>query len=154
MGNKNLMKSNGLSSMRTFKTGEDIEDISVNSKSKNNNKSRSIIKLLPWILILVLVLLSLFFWHQYNLAKTTLNTSSVQYNQQITSQLAKIIMLPTDNTPTIGTVKNANSLHNYSFYANAKNGDVVFIYPKENESILFRPSINKIINFSTSISTK
>ncbi len=142
--------SNGLSSMRTFKTVDEVEPTEKvkSKKSKKQFKNiRPFIKL-PWILVVVLLIASLFLWQQYNQAKNKINTPSTVYNNQIESKLSSLIVLPNEN-PTVLTVKNSVSLKNIQFFSNSKNGDVLLIYPKAAEAILYRSTTDKIINIST-----
>lgn len=140
--------STGINSMRTFKTVEETGDSINKNKKKKHNSNINILKFIPWILIVILVGFSIFLWHQYDLAKRTLNSSSINYNSQIETQLSKLIVLPSDK-PTILTIKNATSLKVLPFFSGSKTGDVVLIYPKEVEAIIYRSSENKIINVST-----
>jgi uncharacterized protein HemX len=68
--------------------------------------------------------------------------------QQLTSKVGALVDLPTGETPTIATVNNASKLQSQAFFANAKNGDKVLIYSKSGKAVLYRPSTNKVIEYS------
>ena len=62
--------------------------------------------------------------------------------------VSKLMVLPTDETPTMATVSDPEKLKNQAFFVNAKVGDKVLIYTKARKAILFSPSQNKIIEVS------
>ncbi len=67
--------------------------------------------------------------------------------QQIVSNVAKLIELP-PGTPQVITVDNAETIRNTQpFFEKAVNGDQVLVYP--DQAILYRPSLNKIMNIGT-----
>lgn len=116
-------------------------------------KSPAKINVLPWILVLVLIIVSLFMWQQYRDAKAKLQPEAIaKSNQQVLSDLHKIVALPTNEAPTIATVKDAAKAKQESnFFANAQVGDKFVYYAKANKTILYRPSTHAIVNFSTSL---
>lgn len=61
------------------------------------------------------------------------------------AEVSELIELPTDETPSVATVKNATELQNTAFFARAQDGDVVIAYSHAHIAILYRPSIHKII---------
>lgn len=65
----------------------------------------------------------------------------------LVAKVSKLMVLPTDETPTVATVTDASKIKDQPFFADAQNGDKVLIYQKTGEAILFRESENKIIKF-------
>ncbi len=65
---------------------------------------------------------------------------------QAVSRVGEHIILPTGETPTYGTVADSTKLKDQTFFKNADNGDELLIYEKAKLTILYRPSINKIVN--------
>ena len=63
----------------------------------------------------------------------------------LVDKVGKLIQLPTTETPTIATVSDVSKLEGQAFFINAKNGDKVLIFAQTKEAILYRESINKII---------
>ena len=54
--------------------------------------------------------------------------------------------LPTDETPTIATIADKDKLKDQPFFSKAENGDKILAFNKAMLAILYRPSVNKIIN--------
>lgn len=62
------------------------------------------------------------------------------------SRVGKLIILPENETPTYGTVSDLSKLKNQEFFKKAANGDEILIYQQAKLTILYRKSINKIVN--------
>lgn len=63
----------------------------------------------------------------------------------VVSRVGALMLLPSDETPTVATVSDTNALQDQAFFKNAHVGDVVLMYPKTQKAILYSPSQNKII---------
>lgn len=64
--------------------------------------------------------------------------------EDLVSRVGKLIVLP-QGKATIATVSDKSQLAGQPFFNNAENGDQVLIYTESKKAILYRPSINKII---------
>ena len=112
---------------------------------------------LGWMVIVAVVLAliiipSFYFYSQYRKTQALLqssNTSRVSESKMITEAVGKLIELPVGEDPTIATVSDITKLSDQQFFSKAKNGDKVLVYKKAKELILYRPSVNKIINIAT-----
>ena len=108
---------------------------------------------LPWILIGLLVIISLFLFVQYREAQSKLHSpqaaaaNSKQVNDTL-AKLAKLVIVPTDETPTVVTVADPAKLKNQTFFAHAKAGDKVIVYARAKQAILYRPSTNQIVTMA------
>jgi uncharacterized membrane protein len=110
-------------------------------------------KTAPWLIIVILACLSLFLFDQYHDAKAKLQSGNTtlansQQASALLAKIAKIAVLPANETPTIATVANVSKLKGQSFFANAQNGDKVLVFSREKEAILYRPSTNQIVNIA------
>ncbi len=69
--------------------------------------------------------------------------------QTLLSKVGKHIMLPSNESPAMATVSDKTKLANQQFFSEAQNGDVLLIYNTSQKAILYRPSIDKIVNVTT-----
>lgn len=98
------------------------------------------------LIVLFLICANAFHWWNWGL-----NAQEIQNREGAAAlkQLNSMMLLP-DEAPSIAIVTNAASLKaSQPFYANALNGDVLFVFPKTAEAILYRPGGHKIINVAT-----
>ncbi len=65
--------------------------------------------------------------------------------QATIAAVGKLMVLPTDETPTMATVTDPEKLKDQPFFANAKKGDRILIYTTSQKAILYSPSLNKIV---------
>ena len=59
--------------------------------------------------------------------------------------IGKLIVLPTNETPTMATVTDPEKLKDQPFFVHAQKGDKVLIYTASQKAILYSPSLNKIV---------
>lgn len=112
------------------------------------NKKKLLLTTIMVALILVAVGASVYFFTQYQQAKTLLKdpkNASQQEIKALVTKVGKLITLPNE-TPTIATVADKAKLKDQPFFDQSENGDNVLIYVKAKKAILYRPSINKIID--------
>ena len=73
-------------------------------------------------------------------------TQAVDEAKQLNSDVAKLVELPNDEVPTIGTVADVNKLKQQSVgFENAKTGDKLLIYTRSQRIIVYRPETKKIV---------
>lgn len=77
--------------------------------------------------------------------KTNPVFASEAEQETIVSKVGQLIELPSTEAPTIATVTDITKLKGQPFFQHAKNGDIVLIYPKANEAILYDSTANKIL---------
>lgn len=64
-------------------------------------------------------------------------------------KVSRIMVLPSNEEPTLATVTDLSKLKDQPFFANAQEGDKVLIYPRSLKAILYSPSKDKIIEVSS-----
>jgi len=77
-------------------------------------------------------------------------TAAADQAKQVVDAVGKLMILPTDETPSVATVSDPSQLANQPFFQNAKKGDMVLIYNKAKKAILYDPTQNKIIDVAPS----
>ena len=100
------------------------------------------------IVILALVP-SVYFYTQYKKAQSKVANPSqfaTDEAKNLVTMVSKLMTLPAEETPTVATVNDKDKLKNQPFFAKSENGDKVLIYTTSKKAILYRPSINKIID--------
>ena len=65
--------------------------------------------------------------------------------RSLVEDVGEHMLLPKDETPTLATVSDLHALEGQEFFRNAKEGDKVLMYLISRQAILYRPSIDRII---------
>lgn len=105
-------------------------------------------KLIPVILVvLVVVFAVLAFYYQGKVSDLKQNPQQVAQAevQELVNKVAKLIVLPEGERPTVATVTDPEPLRGQAFFANAQRGDRVLLYTGARKAILYSPSQNKIV---------
>lgn len=112
-------------------------------------KKRNIVRYVATGLIVLGFGLAWYYHNAYEAIKANpAAEEQAQAQQEVKALVAKVsqlMVLPANETPTVATITNADQLKNQPFFANAQNGDKLLAYMQAKEAILYRPSINKII---------
>lgn len=111
----------------------------VRSDRAKRSASRKILAVAV-IILLIAVLVSAFF--VFSRKKQQANLNDVTY---IKSSIGKLYLLPSNEQPALATVTNSSKLTS-SFAGKVKNGDKILIYQNNKQAIVYRPSIDKIID--------
>ena len=117
---------------------------------EQSGKSPRKFKILVFLIVIVAVggvFSSIYMWKKVkNLENPSLAVESEV--RRIVGDISKIVVLPSDETPTLATVSDPEKLRSQPFFANAEVGDKVLIYTVSKKAILWRPSVSKIIEIS------
>jgi hypothetical protein len=103
----------------------------------------SMFRIFTIIVMIALVALSTYFYIKY---KNEQSSNPLREFKDTITAVSKLIELPENEEPNIATVTEKEKLVDQVFFKNSENGDKVLIYVKTGKAILFRPSINKIID--------
>jgi hypothetical protein len=101
------------------------------------------------IVILIVVLTSLglsgYFYYQLHRIKTNFQIGVKEEAKNLVDKVSRLYLIPNDEEPTIATVSDPAILKEQSFFTQAEKDDKVLIFSKTGKAILYRPSIDKII---------
>ena len=106
--------------------------------------ARNYVKLLV-LLVLIFAGTSIFFY------KKSMHNPSAKAQAEVESLVEKVgrlVVLPTDETPTVATVSDPEVLKEQTFFADAKKGDKVLIYSNARKAILYDHVQNKVITIA------
>lgn len=105
------------------------------------------------LVIVIAIIPTVYFYTQNKNSEKKLN--DLQQKSQtsndlntVVAQVGRLVILPTDEQPTLATVSDVSKLQGNPFFVNAANGDKVLVYNKAKRAILYRPSLNKIVEMA------
>ncbi len=99
-----------------------------------------------------------FYRQAADLKQNATGDQAAQEAKDVINKVSRLMILPTDEEPTVATVSDPEKLKDQAFFANAKLGDKVLIFTQAKKAILYDPMIDKIVevsplNLATSTST-
>lgn len=97
------------------------------------------------ILTVVASALAVYFYARYLSIKTNPQQMVQEETADLVEAVGKLILLPSDETPTIATVTDPAPLSSQPFFVNAKKGDKVLIYTSAKKAILYNTDENRIV---------
>lgn len=115
-------------------------------------------KPLVTIVILVVAIVAIFFgvFFYYKLHKLQTDYSAKQEQEKalsllkeknnLVSKVSGLYLFPEGEIPTIATVSDPLLLKGQAFFLTSEVGDKVLIFSKAGKAILYRPSVNKIVD--------
>lgn len=113
----------------------------------SSRPSRSYKKtLIVTLVILLLAGLAYYFFTKYHELKTNPDAASQEEATDLAAEVGEIMVLPSDEVPTIATVSDPALLADQPFFKDAKKGDKALIYSQAGKVILYDPVAKKIIN--------
>jgi|SRR3989338_4236762 len=98
--------------------------------------------------VVALGVTSVYFYTQFSSVKKNPNKTTLEENQKLVAQIGALVVLPEGETPTIATVTNPEALKEQPFFANAKKGDKVLIYPTAKKAVLYSILNNKVVEIA------
>lgn len=122
---------------------------------KSSHDGISLMKKLPWLLLLLVLIGSgIFAYHQHREGeqlqqqiqdlKQNPQKATEEESKVLLEKVNALIQLP-DEQPTIATVTDLAPLKDQPFFAYAQIGDKVLIFSQAKKAVLYRPSTNKVI---------
>ena len=112
---------------------------------ENTLKNRVSKVFFPVIAVLAIACAGYFYYQLHKLQQNP-QAMAQQETTDLVAKISKLIVLPTDETPTIATVSDPAALKDQPFFASAQKGDKVLIYAQAKKAILFSVTLNKILD--------
>lgn len=116
----------------------------------------SFFRVIPFILggILLLISVATAGWYYYQYKKLADAPAKAAQEAEveiktIVGSIEKGMLLPPNETPTLATVTDKDKLASQPFFAQSQNGDKVLLYTQAGKAILYRPSIQKVVDITT-----
>lgn len=100
------------------------------------------------VIVLIAGLPSFYFYNKSRIAEQRLNdpnTANRQVVNAVVKKVSHLMLLPTDEQPTLATISDASKTKGQPFFTNAKNGDKLLVYTQARKAVLYRPSQDLII---------
>lgn len=111
--------------------------------------SKSLLVIISFsVLVLVAAGFAVYYFMQYQNSQSLLKDpqkATAQETGKIVDEVGRLIVLPQNEQPQIATVSDVNALKQQSFFAQAKNGDIVLIYTKAQKAVLYDPVQKKVV---------
>ncbi len=106
---------------------------------------QKIIKRLIIIAAFLIIVICFFVYYLNSQSNKNPELKAQKEVSDLVFKVGKLIELPGDEVPTLATVIDENKVTSELFFKNAKTGDKLLAYVKNKKAILYRPSINKIV---------
>jgi hypothetical protein len=125
-----------------------VEEVKAKEKTlwmQKLNKNKILLAVILLIIIVIAVVVGLYFKMG---DIQTASKDSEKNIQEVIDKVSKLVLLPTDEQPTVATISDVEKLAGQPFFANAQNGDKVLIYTKAMKAILYSPTKNIIVEIA------
>ncbi len=127
------------------------ETKTVSQMDQGAESGTPIAKFLPALVVALVVVAggsgatAYYYYNQTNELKTNPQKATQEESKAVIDKVSVLMVLPTDEQPTIATVADPEKLKGQAFFANAHVGDKVLIYTNARKAILYDMVANKII---------
>lgn len=107
-------------------------------------QKNKLILVLSLIILLLIVSFTIYFLSKRNAIEYGFNNEMNKENTALLEKVKRLYLTP-DEEPTIATVSDPELLKEQSFFTLSEKDDKVFIFLKSGRAVLYRPSIDKIV---------
>lgn len=114
-------------------------------EAPRRSKKRQALLMSAAVVIGALLTLALVLFMQNRQDKRSADKNRAE-SQSIITAVGQLYILPSGETPTVATIKDKAKLSGQTFFKDAQNGDYVLVYPKAKTALLYRKSVNKLVN--------
>jgi hypothetical protein len=113
-------------------------------------KKRAIFNVIVILVAILAIGFGVFSYLKINKIKIPDDTTSIKEEEvaALISRVERLYLFPKNEVPTIATVSDPKLLKDQTFFTLSQTGDKVLIFLKSGKAVLYRPSIDKIIEIS------
>ena len=101
------------------------------------------------VLLIFTSIMNIYFYHTLSGIKKDPQKVVREETQRMLAKIAKLLVLPEDEQPTIAVVSDPELLKAQPFFAKAEKGFKVLIYANAGKSILYNPTKNVVVEVSS-----
>ncbi len=112
-------------------------------------KKRKVINVIVIYILIVAVCFGGYFYYKIHKFQNTPKDVKEEEVSSVISQVSNLYLFPSGESPTIATVSDPLALKGQAFFNSSAVGDKVLIFSNAGKAVLYRPSINKIIEISS-----
>jgi hypothetical protein len=122
------------------------------SEHQQSSDNQSLLKKKWWVLLIGATLLVVIgvLGYGYMTARNDLMNQATKGQHEaskLTEKIGVFMQLPNEGA-TLAVVKDVEKLRGQEFFKSAENDDKVLIFPKSGRALLYRPSTDKVIEYS------
>jgi hypothetical protein len=110
-------------------------------------KRRTFFNFVIIFVVIVAICFGVLFYFKLNKTKLQ-DTAKENEVASLISKVSRLYLFPEGETPTIATVSDPQLLKGQAFFTQSEKGDNVLIFLKAGKAVLYRPSIDKIIEIA------
>ena len=111
-------------------------------------KKRTVFNFVIFLIIIILICFGFFFYRKLNKIDENPSKTKDKEASALIQKVSKLYLFPEGEVPTIATVSDPNLLKDKEFFTQAIVGDNVLLFLQSGKAVLYRPSINKIIEIA------
>lgn len=108
-------------------------------------KKYKVISILLIFIALVAISFGVYFYYKLHKIENRVDVKVQKELDNLVSRVGEHYLIPYQEVPTVATVSDPEILKNQSFFTLSEKGDKVLIFTKSGKAVLYRPSIDKII---------
>lgn len=108
-------------------------------------KKRRFVNIIIILIAIIAMSFGVLFYYKLHKLQNNSNEVKVKEIDSLISKVSDLYLLPEGESPTVATVSDPLALKDKSFFTLSQKGDKVLIFYKAGKAILYRPSIDKII---------
>lgn len=121
------------------------EEINITDTATDVSRRGKVVRVVFIVIFIFSLIGNIYSWNKINVLQQDPAEINRKEIQDVVARVSKLMVLPSDEIPTLATVSDPEKLKNQAFFNNAQIGDKVLVYSKAQKAILYNPSENKIV---------